>query len=179
METTEITCPDCGKVIAPPGEVAESRRCLCAEEKERSKQRIVHSAVTGEPLTPMDPASKPAKSCYVCGKDLVGKKRLKDHLGRYWCAECAAADERAKKRENELRCPDCGRVFPDHKLVYFQTDRVCQTCYKAREKALERKVDKYGAEKLHKGEEFNKLKWMAIIIAVLVGLAALFQFVLR
>ena len=49
--------------------------------------------------------------------------KLKDKLGRYWCKDCADADARAKKREEELRCPDCGRVFPDHKLVYFQTDR--------------------------------------------------------
>ena len=177
METTEITCPDCGKVIAPAGEIAESPRCLCAEQKDQP--RIVHSAVSGEPLKTIPTDNKPTKTCYVCGKDLVGKKRLKDHLGRYWCASCAAADERLKQRENELRCPDCSRVFPDHKLIYFQADRVCQSCYKAREKALERKVAKYTGEKIQKGEEINKLKWMAIIVAVLIGLAALFQYVLR
>ncbi len=176
METTEITCPDCGKVIAPAGEVPDSRRCLCDEEMNRP--RVVHSAVSGAILTPTAPSDKPTKTCYVCGIDLVGKKRLKDHLGRYWCAACAAADERLKQRENELRCPDCSRVFPDHKLVYFQADRVCQSCFKEREKTLERKVAKYTGNKLQKGEEFNKLKWMAIIAALLIGLAALFQFVL-
>src|SRR5262245_20813875 len=107
---TEITCPDCGKIIAPAGEVAENRRCHCAEEKGR--ERTVHSVVSGAKLAPTPESAKPAKSCYVCGKDLVGKKRLKDHLGRYWCADCAAADERHKQRDKELRCPDCGRSFP-------------------------------------------------------------------
>jgi hypothetical protein len=82
METTEITCPDCGKVIAPAGAVADTRRCRCGEEQKRKA-----AAPAGPP--------KPAKSCYVCGADLVGKKRLKDHLGRYWCQSCADADERA------------------------------------------------------------------------------------
>ena len=177
MEATEITCPDCGKIIAPVREVDEKLRCHCAEEQERP--RVVPSAVSGEPLTPLADAGKPTKSCYVCGKDLVGKKRLKDHLGRYWCQKCAEADDRLKQRENELRCADCSRVFPDHKLIYFQTDRVCQSCFKIREKDLERKVARYTGDKLQKGEEIKKLKWMAIIVAVLLGMAALFQFVLR
>ena len=163
METTEITCPDCGKVIAPAGTIADKRRCTCAERDRKNESDISASP-------------KVTKTCYVCGKDLTGRKRLKDHLGRYWCKECSDADDRAKKREDELRCPDCGRVFPDHKLVYFQTERVCQTCYKEREKALERKVAKYGAEKAHKAEEVNKLKWMAIIAGVLIVLATIFQY---
>ena len=38
------------------------------------------------------------------------------------------------------RCPDCGRVFPANKLVYFQVTRVCRSCYREREKELERKL---------------------------------------
>src|SRR5690348_4289463 len=116
MEATEITCSECGKVIAPAGTIAESRRCLCAERPHRNPP-AVESALE----------AKAPKTCYVCGKNLEGRTRLKDKLGRYWCRECSDADERAKKREEELRCPDCGRFFPEHKLVYFQTDRVCQS----------------------------------------------------
>ena len=176
METTEITCPDCGKVIAPAGQVEERRRCLCAEERERG--RAVPSAVSGAPLQPQMETATQSKTCYVCGKDLTGRKRLKDHRGRYWCAECAAADDRLKQRENELRCPDCGRVFPDHKLMYFQADRVCHSCFKEREKRLERKIAKATGNKVQKAAEINKLMWMAIIVAALLGTAALFQFVL-
>jgi hypothetical protein len=163
METTEITCPDCGKVIAPAGSVADARRCRCAEQEQRRATGVAVPA-------------KPSKSCYVCGEDLVGKKRLKDHLGRYWCQRCADADERAKKREGELRCPDCSRVFPDHKLVYFGAERVCQSCYKEREKALEKKITKAAGEKIQKGEEINKIKWLAIIGIGLIVVAALFKF---
>ncbi len=163
MESTEITCPDCGKVIAPAGTIADNRRCRCGEQL---------AAGTATPV-------KPQKTCYVCGTNLEGKKRLKDHLGRYWCTRCAAADERTKKKDGEHRCPDCGRRFPEHKLMYFQADRVCQTCYRAREKALERKIAKAGAERVHKSYEFNKLAWLAIVGIGLILLAVLFQFVLR
>ena len=115
------------------------------------------------------------KNCYVCGASLAGRTRLKDHLGRYWCKECAAADERAKRREAELRCPDCSRVFPAHKLVHFQTTRVCPTCFKAREKALEKKIVKSQIKKIEKTHEWKQLKVMAIIAGGLILIATLFQ----
>jgi hypothetical protein len=63
--------------------------------------------------------------------------------------------------------------------MYFQTDRVCQTCYKEREKVLERKISKAAGKRIQKGEEINKIKWMAIIAFGLIILATLFQFVFR
>src|ERR1043165_666961 len=113
LGTGQIVCPDCGKIIAPAGEVEEHRRCQCSEKGDTDVITV-----------------QTAKTCYVCGVDLAGKKRLKDKLGRYWCNECAEADERAKKRGEELRCPDCGRVFPVGKLMYFQTERVCASSYR-------------------------------------------------
>ncbi|HEX8523790.1 MAG TPA: hypothetical protein VF669_16155, partial [Tepidisphaeraceae bacterium] len=160
----EITCPDCGKVIAPEGAIADKLRCRCGEESAKKQTAV---------------APRPTKSCYVCGANLEGKKRLKDHLGRYWCKSCAEADERAKKHAGEVRCAECSRLFPEHKLVFFQTDRVCQTCFREREKALEKKISKAAGQKIQKTEEINKIKWMAIVVAVLLGLAFLFQFVFR
>ena len=113
---------------------------------------------------------------YVCGTNLAGRTRLKDHLGRYWCKECAAADKRAKEREDELRCPDCSRVFPAHKLKYFQTTRVCSSCYKAREVALEKKIVKANINKVEKQHEWQTLKWMAIAVIAMIGIATIFQF---
>lgn len=115
------------------------------------------------------------KTCYICAKSLAGRTRFKDHLGRYWCKECAAADERAKRREEELTCPDCSRVFPEHKLVYFQTTRVCPSCFKEREKALEKKVVKYTMTKVEKQHEWKQLKWLALISGGLIVLATVFQ----
>src|SRR5687767_8583802 len=197
---TEVTCPDCGKVIAPPGAVDNILRCRCAENRgpKMSPDRVSTRPNISVPIPEPEPArqsessddkddtdtldanaalTSTEKKCYVCGADLAGRVRLKDHLGRYWCKQCAAADERAKRREEQLRCADCSRVFPAHKLQYFQTDRVCSTCYKAREKELERKIVKANAEKMHKTHEWVKLKWMAIIAAGMIVAATIFQLV--
>jgi hypothetical protein len=190
----EVVCPDCGKAIAPRGSIEEVLRCRCAESK------VPKTTIASVPTRPrisvpipmsddaaaataqddFDSADSPApvsteKRCYVCGADLAGRVRLKDKLGRYWCKECSAADERAKKREDELRCADCSRVFPMHKLKYFQTDQVCSTCYKQREKVLEKKIVKANAEKVHKSHEWGQLKWMAIIAVGLIVIATIFQ----
>jgi hypothetical protein len=192
----EITCPDCGKTIAPKGAIDEVLRCRCAEAM------TPKTSVASVPTRPRISVPVPAradtggagddgtddangsgddlpvsteKKCYVCGADLAGRVRLKDKLGRYWCKECSAADARAKKREDELRCADCSRVFPANKLKYFQTDRVCATCYKEREQALEKKIVKANAEKVHKTHEWKQLKWLAIIAVGLIVIATIFQ----
>jgi len=191
---TEVTCPDCGKLIAPEGAVDDVLRCRCADNRvpKSSLDRVPTRPRISVPIPDPAPAASDKddtdtldagaaaltsteKKCYVCGADLAGRVRLKDHLGRYWCKQCAAADERAKRREEELRCADCSRVFPAHKLQYFQTDRVCSTCYKAREKELEKKIVKATAEKKHKEHEWVQLKWMAIIAVGLILIATIFQ----
>src|SRR4051812_2934084 len=111
---TDVVCPDCGKVIAPPGEVDDALRCRCGE---RGRSRISPETVSTRPSLSValpeqtkddtdtlpaetaEAAPKQEKRCYVCGTALEGRTRLKDHLGRYWCKECAAADERVKKRQ--------------------------------------------------------------------------------
>jgi len=179
----DVVCPECGKVIAPPGAVDNTLRCRCGDRRgpKVSVAEVpvrpsvsVNIPLSAEPAPAeesadeSDSSATKTKSCYVCGADLTGRVRLKDHLGRYWCKKCAKADKRAKRREDELRCPDCGRVFPDHKLVYFQTTRVCSSCFKEREKELERKIKKAAAEKIHKKIEWYSIQWLAIIAGVLL-----------
>ncbi|HYO09265.1 MAG TPA: hypothetical protein VER17_09855 [Tepidisphaeraceae bacterium] len=193
---TDVDCPDCGKVIAPPGAVDDTLRCRCAEPKGPSvtaeavplrpsvsvKVPLAAGAlsagtnVRAKPSVDADapadetPAARAAreKKCYICGRDLTGKTRLKDHLGRYWCKQCAAKDEQAKKQEEEGRCPDCSRVFPADKLVYFQVTKVCKSCFKEREKELEKKIKKAAAEKLHQKAEWQSIKWLAIAAGALI-----------
>jgi len=164
---TEVVCPDCGKIIAPEGAIENSRRCRCAENDFLPSASGTDLDAVDAPNSAAAAAPAVEKKCFVCGKDLAGRKRLKDHLGRYWCRECAKADERVKRREEELRCADCSRVFPAHKLQYFQVHRVCQTCYREREKSLEKKLLKTGIEKVQKKAEWTKIKIMA---AIAVGL---------
>ena len=189
---TDIVCPDCGKVIAPAGAVDDVLRCRCGEQR-GPKVRVEEVSTRPSISVPIpDPPPKEdfdddndsgatealrstEKTCYICGRSLAGRTRFKDHLGRYWCKECAAADERAKRREEELTCPDCSRVFPQHKLVYFQTTRVCPSCFKEREKALEKKILRANINKVEMQHEWTQLKWLAIISGGLIVLATLFQ----
>src|SRR3954453_16743985 len=102
---TEVVCPDCGKIIAPEGAVEDSRRCRCVEEDfPPPARRAALDPAAAADAAGEEGANAPdvQKKCFVCGKDLAGRKRLKDHLGRYWCRECARADRRAKRREEDL-----------------------------------------------------------------------------
>ncbi len=159
---TEVVCPDCGKYIAAQGQVEPLLRCRCADAE-------AAAAAASSP-------KEQRKTCYVCGNDVTTRKRLKDHLGRYWCGECARADERAKKRMHELQCLDCSRMFPPLRLMEYGDVKVCKSCYKKRLDAAEKKLIKLGHAAATKRHEIKHIKWMLIIVAVLVALATYNQF---
>src|SRR5689334_10942118 len=96
----EVTCPDCGKVIAPAGAIDDSLRCRCAEKGRRrvsvedvplrpsfsvaipDPQPAAHSDTVDDEIESFadGSAASKEKTCYVCGKSLAGRVRLKDHL---------------------------------------------------------------------------------------------------
>jgi hypothetical protein len=166
---TEVNCPDCGKVIAPRGSVAESSRCHCGESATARAQNL------DDEIDSLSKAPQQDKTCYICGTSLAGRVRLKDNLGRYWCKQCASADKRAKRHEEKGRCADCSKVFEPDKLIVFQNVKVCPTCFKAREKALEKKITKENFVKVHEEVNKKKLIWMGVIAGVLILLATFFQ----
>jgi len=151
--STEILCPDCGKVIAARDAVTdESVRCRCAEKARAAP-------------TPQN------KICFVCGVDLGGRARLKDPLGRYWCKNCAKADRRVQRGMKKRRCPDCNRMFPPAKFVKYDEVKLCVGCRDARKKAAMRALKKVGIENAHRRYEFRPVKVMAVILVILVILA--------
>lgn len=164
MSATEVVCPDCGKYIAPKGAVESPLRCRCGDEEP--------ARPSGAPA----PGVSQVKRCYVCSADITNRKRLKDHLGRYWCGECARADHRAKKRAKENQCPDCSRMFAPIKLIEHGDDRVCKQCYKKRLDETRQKLVKLGHAAATKRHEIKHIKWMLIILVVLLVLATYHQF---
>jgi hypothetical protein len=169
--STEVVCPDCGKTIAPRGSIDESARCRCAE----SATARARTQNLDDEIDSLSTRQQQDKTCYICGASLAGRVRLKDHLGRYWCKQCASADKRAKRHEEKGRCADCSRIFAPDKLIMFQNVKVCSSCFKVREKALEKKITKENFVKAHEGIEKTKLIWMAVIAGGLVLIATLFQ----
>jgi len=165
MSATEVVCPDCGKYIAPKGAVEAPLRCRCGEEEHASRS-----------TAPSTPGLPQVKRCYVCSADITHRKRLKDHLGRYWCGDCARADHRAKKRARENQCPDCNRMFAPIKLIEHGDDRVCKQCYKKRIDETRQKLVKLGHAAATKRHELKHVKLMLIILIVLIVLATYNQF---
>src|SRR5207247_3443825 len=105
--------PGCGKLLAPAGALDETLRCRCAEGRTGRRTSLAdvplrpsisisipEPAPTGGDTVDDEiesfadgTASSKEKTCYVCGKSLIGRVRLKDNLGRYWCKQCASADK--------------------------------------------------------------------------------------
>ena len=73
-----------------------------------------------------------AKLCCKCGVNVAGKKRLKDHDGRYWCAECHTADEKRKKLVAGGICAGCGEAFHGPGLTLIGDETFCKPCLKVR-----------------------------------------------
>lgn len=70
------------------------------------------------------------KVCCSCGKNLAGKKRMRDSEGRYWCVECGKKDEERKRGKAGVACASCGDSFPAGDLKTYGVKQYCKPCYK-------------------------------------------------
>jgi hypothetical protein len=120
-------------------------------------------------------AAPPAKICCQCGKDLNGKKRLRDSRG-YWCYACHKLDLEANKPRGE-KCADCGRVVAATALGDFEGRKICGSCRNNRKEmavAQRRRngIDTKAFEQLDK----KRLIWMLAVVAVLLTIIILRHF---
>ena len=187
--STEIYCPDCGGLISNLDDPA-IKRCSCMAASGGSDSSLMGSDLAPLPgnvssnrapgsngpsssssSSSSNSAPAPVKVCCACGKDLAGKKRIKDSRGLYWCPACSDADNKkkspARNGKGEI-CPDCGRSFPDSKMLDFQLTRVCVTCYKERAKQGEKEQKKDYARKVHNAHERRTLLKLCIVAVVLI-----------
>jgi len=115
----------------------------------------------------------PVKMCVKCGKDLTGKKRLKDSHG-YWCVECHKADV-AEKAPQGVPCPKCGRIVKQETLVSVDGHNICSRC--AREKRALKKAGskKYRQLDTQHFEQAEKSKlWIMVVVLVVLALFAIY-----
>ena len=173
-----VTCPDCGGIIGITTPTAQGFPCTCVTRSfgaaPRDDEMVEDSR--GETGVVDSPAAeaKPLKLCCQCGKDLAGKKRLKDSRG-YWCVDCAKKDEADRKAAAEGdRCPECARVVPPGALVSFENKMICSRC--ARE---HREIRKPGSKKFHAIDDtqFQKEDKRKMYVALAVA-GVLFIFIL-
>jgi hypothetical protein len=126
----------------------------------------LHESVAG-----VAPAAPGTKLCCVCGKDVAGHKRYKDHTGRYWCEQCKLGNLMPGAG---VPCPDCHIPFPADKLVDYKDEhgeaRLCDSCASKRRLAVKREHSRLAAaaEEVRRREE--KKKQLTIIGAIVAAL---------
>jgi DNA-directed RNA polymerase subunit RPC12/RpoP len=157
-----IHCPDCGGVVGATQVTDAGPPCRCFGELNGS------SDSSGTQV--LDSPAPIQKICCRCGKDLTGKKRLRDSEG-YWCVDCHRAD----KKQNQpagVKCPSCGRTVPPDSLSNYDNERICSRCVKEK-----RQIKKAGEKKFRvvDGRKFDAYeKKQALIVAgVLLVLAGI------
>ena len=129
-----------------------------------------------EPATSIVPSSKPSSSesqklCCNCGKDVTGRKRLKDSQGRYWCPTCGKKDEKQKKiraEQTRTACTMCGTEIAVQNVLTYDGRFVCRKCY-GEQKEMEKKTDaRIGRiNQAFQGQDYKRLIPMFAILGLL------------
>jgi len=162
--SSQLICPDCGGVIGGTAEESGGT-CTCWSNK---------SQTSGDTVIEKAPAPQ-AKICCQCGKDLSGKKRLRDSRG-YWCYACHKLDQEATKPKGE-KCADCGRVVPATALGDFEGRKICGACRNDRKEmaVAERKRSGVSSDSYNQLAK-SRLLWMLAFVAVLLVIIILRHF---
>lgn len=105
------------------------------------------------------PQPSNVKTCVKCGKDLTGKKRLKDSHG-YWCSECHRADK-AEKAPQGVPCPVCQRVVKEETFISVDGQNMCSRCAR-----IKRDLKKPGSKKYRAvdGSYFEKQNKKSLMV---------------
>lgn len=110
------------------------------------------------------------KTCVRCHKDLSGHRRLKDHNGQYWCADCGRADNAVRhSTPTSGHCHDCHGRYPASELHTDGEDTVCTGCLAGREKERRQLTAKAPAEDPSDRTSGRLLMVAAAVAATLIG----------
>jgi hypothetical protein len=152
--STVLICPDCGGVIGASEQSEHGKPCLCI------RQGSSDTSMMGGKVSVV-------KYCCQCGKDLTGKKRLRDSEG-YWCYDCHKADQSARRVQGE-RCADCGRTVPPAALTEYAGLRICQACRTERKQLGKdsRQFEKVHTAAYHAQDRTRLLLWAGLVALLL------------
>ena len=120
-------------------------------------------------------AAPRAKICCQCGKELTGKKRLRDSRG-YWCYACHKLDQEANKPKGE-KCADCGRIVAAAALSDFEGRKICGTCRNNRKEMAVAERRRSGVSSKHYDQlAKSRLLWLVAVVVVLLAIIILRHF---
>jgi hypothetical protein len=166
----ELICPECGGVIGGDS-TSPDRACTCF------KNRSAGSADSGaDQQSSSDTFVEKAavKVCCQCGKELAGKKRLRDSRG-YWCYACHKADKTANAPKG-VKCADCSRVVNETALTNYEGMRICGPCRSIRKQQAKenRRLSPVKTDAYHQLDK-RRLLWLLGVVALLVLIIILRQ----
>ena len=161
-------CPDCGGLIGATETTDEGRPCTCFKTYASASPPSdggADTSVMGQQVVAK------AKVCCKCGKDLSGKKRLRDSLG-YWCVECHRADEAANAPKG-VKCAECGRVVAEGAITNYDGIKICGRCLEDRKEQAKRdrkfgKVDDRSFKEHEKQRLYLFLGILGVLFLIIV-----------
>jgi DNA-directed RNA polymerase subunit RPC12/RpoP len=127
--STSIICPDCGGIVGATERTPEGVPCTCFQSYQvKDSPAPAHEEEDAAKTHLLDAPTRKQKICCMCGKDVSGKKRLRDSLG-YWCMDCHRADQK-KRKPVGIPCPKCGRIVKPETIVVEDNQKMCSRCYR-------------------------------------------------
>jgi hypothetical protein len=157
-----IRCPDCGGIVGATQVSDQGFPCTCFQKFE------AHESEDESSGTKVMASPSKQKVCCMCGKDLSGKKRLKDSIG-YWCPECAKEDNK-KKEVHGTKCENCGRVVPEQSMTSVDGKKMCSRCVREQRQLRAPGNKKFRAisDGAYKEHEKRNMVIMAVVLVILV-----------
>lgn len=113
-----------------------------------------------------------AKICCKCGANVAGQKRLKDHHGNYWCADCSHSDTKRQRLIEDGVCAGCGDAFQPPQLTVIGDAVYCRRCLKTRARAETGGFFNNVKDMLSGSKDYEKRTTLTILIVSLVLIAA-------
>ncbi len=155
-----LLCPDCGGVVGAtePTEAGPPCRCFVAQTSpvDKAEETLSDTVTVHAPI---------AKICRICGKDVAGQKRVRDHLG-YYCYACAKEEEK-KEHQGRVRCRVCGHLVKEEVLTNYEGTKMCPRCHAERIEAQKTQIKRMGFKGVRTREELRQLKVLLAIAGVL------------
>jgi predicted RNA-binding Zn-ribbon protein involved in translation (DUF1610 family) len=180
-------CPRCGGLIFSTGLDAEQMLpCTCTKTGDPS---LVQPA---RPSGSMAPSSRESgsgvatqpvvggpKVCIKCGTDLAGKRRAKDREGNYWCYDCGKKDEVRRHRESlggpVATCSRCSKEVAVINMLSIDGKFVCPRCVRD-EREAKNKVE---ARVSRINSALKAQEWKRLVPLLAIGGVLLLIIILR
>jgi DNA-directed RNA polymerase subunit RPC12/RpoP len=162
----ELVCPDCGGVVGATETTEAGPPCRCFVSDNVSKSETVADVPPPVEAPPV-PA---AKVCRICGKDVSGEKRVKDHAG-YYCVPCAKEEEK-KEHQGRVRCRVCGHLVKEENLTLYEGTKMCPKCQRERVELQKQQIKRIGFKAARTRAELQQIYMMLAALGVLLVIMA-------